>query len=180
VFTYLKWFFLVLGASSLVYAGFLMLTANHSIQQVVDIAALKAGTKVIKPDMSEYDGDTLIWRLKAEAAQDKEKILLLEQPRLDMVLESGEVVPVRAFQGIYNKEKQKIHLKGDVLVGYQAWDLSSETMDYFQTQGELIAPEAFVLKQDGITITGKDLRVLRESGRLKVLQGVHMDIEEAP
>jgi len=155
-----------------------MLTAKHSLQQIVDVAALKAGTKVIKPDMTEYDGDTLLWRLQAESAQDKEEELLLDQPRLEMTLDSGEIVPIRSYQGIYHKGQQKIHLKGDVVVRYQAWDLSSESMDYFQTQGELVADEDFVLKQDGITITGKDLRVFKEGGRLKVLQGVHMDIEE--
>jgi len=178
MFSYLKWFFLALGVSSVVYTGFLMLTAKHSIQQIVDVAALKAGTKVIKPDMTEYDGETLVWRLQAESAQDKEEVLLLDQPRLEMALDTGEVVPVRSIQGVYHKAQQKINLKGDVIVKYQTWDLSSESMDYFQTQGELVAAEDFILKQDGITITGKDLRVLKESGRLKVLQGVHMDIEE--
>ncbi|MDX8381025.1 MAG: LPS export ABC transporter periplasmic protein LptC [Ghiorsea sp.] len=179
MFTYLKWFFLALGVCSVAYTGFLMLTAKHNIQQIVDVAALKAGTKVIKPDMTEYDGDTLVWRLQADAAQDKEEVLLLDQPRLEMVLDNGEHVPIRSFQGVYHKEQQKIHLKGDVVVRYQAWDLSSASMDYFQTQGELVAAEDFVLKQDGIRITGKDLRVLKEGGRLKVLQGVHMDIEES-
>jgi len=164
----------------MVYAGFLMLTAKPGIKQVIDAVALQAGTKVIKPDMTEYDGDKLVWRLQAESAQDKDNELQLEQPNMDIVMHDGEIVPVQARTGVYEKAAEKVHLQGDVQVGYQAWDLSTESLDYFQGKGELVIPGHFKLKQDGMLITGKDMRIFQESGQLKVLQGVKMRIEEAP
>ncbi|MDQ6983921.1 MAG: LPS export ABC transporter periplasmic protein LptC, partial [Ghiorsea sp.] len=135
---------------------------------------------ITNPDMTEYDGDKLVWRLQAETAQEKGDMVNLVQPRLQMVLASGEVVPVQAKYGVYEKAKQKVALTGDVVVNYQAWKLTSPNMDYFQAKGELIAPNHFVLVQGGIKVTGKDMRIFRESGRLEVLQGVRMQIEESP
>ncbi len=178
--TYVKWASLALSVAGVMYAGFLMLTSDPNIKQVVDAVALKAGTKVIKPDMTEYDGDTLVWRLQADSAQDQEKELLLDKPNMDIMMHNGEVVPVQAVSGVYEKAAEKVHLQGDVRVGYQAWDLSSESLDYFQGKGELVIPGDFELKQDGMLITGKDMRIFQESGQLQVLQGVKMRIEEAP
>jgi hypothetical protein len=64
-------------------------------------------------------------------------------------------------------------------VGYQEWDLSSEKLDFFSAKDEVIVPEAFVLEKTGMMITGKNMRIFRETGRLQVLQGVHMRIEES-
>jgi LPS export ABC transporter protein LptC len=180
VLTYVKWAFLALSVSSVVYAGVLMLTPQPSIKQVMDAVALQAGTKVIKPDMTEYDGDKLVWRLQADSAQDKENILQLEKPNMHIVMDDGVEVPVQALSGIYHKSENKVHLQDDVQVSYQAWDLSTSSLDYFQAKGELVIPGTFALKQEGILITGKDMRIFQDSGKLKVLQGVKMRIEEAP
>jgi len=178
--TYIKWAFLALGVSSVLYTVVLILGSKPGIKQVLDVAALQAGSKITNPDMTEYDGDKLVWRLQAETAQEQGDMVNLVQPRLQMVLASGEVVPVQAKYGVYEKGKQKVALTGDVVVNYQAWKLTSPNMDYFQAKGELIAPNDFVLLQDGIKVTGKDMRIFRESGRLEVLQGVRMQIEESP
>ncbi len=158
----------------------LILNANPSIKQAVDVAALQAGSKITNPDMTEYDGDKLVWRLQAETAQEQGNEVNLEQPRLQMVLDNGEVVPVRAKSGKYEQNKQKVVLIGDVVVDYQAWELKTSNIDYFQAMGELVAPQDFVLTQKGIIISGKDMRIYRADGRLEVLQGVRMIIEESP
>lgn len=178
--TYVKWAFLALGVSSVLYTVVLILNANPSIKQVMDVAALQAGSKITNPDMTEYNGDTLLWRLQAETAQEQGNTVNLVQPRLQVVLASGEIVPVQAKFGVYEKDQQMVHLTGDAVVQYQAWTLSSPSIDYLQTKGELVAPQDFVLVQDGIKVTGKHLRIFRDSGRLEVLQGVHMQIEELP
>ena len=180
VLTYVKWASLALGVGSVIYAGFLMLTSDPTIKQAVDVAALKAGTKVIKPDMTEYDGDKLVWRLQADTAQDKAQALLLDKPKMDIVMRDGEIVPVQAVSGVYQKGAKKVNLQGDVRVGYQTWRLSSDNLYYFQARGELVIPGNFELKQEGIVITGKHMRVFQASGKLEVLQGVNMRIEEAP
>ena len=176
--TYIKWAFLALGVSSVLYTVVLILGAKPSIQQAMDVAALQAGSKITNPDMTEYDGDKLVWRLKAETAQEQGDVVNLVQPRLQMVLKRGGIVPIQAKYGEYHKNKQVVFLKGAVVVAYQDWDLSSENMFYTQRNGELIAPQDFILKQEGMTVTGKDLHVFRDTGKVQVMQGVHMKIEE--
>ena len=178
--TYLKWLFLGLSVSSIVYAGFLMVTAKHSIDEILDAAALKAGTVIDNPDMTEYDGEQLVWHLQADSAREQGPNVSLENPMIDMFTEQGENIPIQAKFGRYNKQKQVIHFKGQVTVGFKAWDLSSEKLDFFKAKDEVVIPEAFVLQQDGITITGKDMRIYRKDARIEVLQGVHMIIEESP
>ncbi len=170
--------FVSLSVGSVLYTGFLMLTSKQDIKQIVDVAMLQTGTKVTNADMTEYDGDQLVWRLKADTAQDKGGEVELESPLLTMVLSNGEAMPIQAQQGKYYKTKQVVHLLGHVVVDYQSWKLSSAQMNYVQKTGELIVPHDFVLTQNGITVTGKDLHVFREAGKLQVMQGVHMRIEE--
>ena len=153
--------------------------SKPGIKQVADVVALQAGSKVVNPDMTEYDGDQLVWRLKADTAQEQGEAVLLEQPRLSMVLNTGEHLPIQAVQGEFHKDKQVVFLHGDVLVDYQNWNLSSDYMFYTQRNGELIAPKKFILKQNGIMVTGTDLHVFRDEGKVQVMQGVHMRIEEA-
>ncbi len=154
--------------------------SKPSIKQVADIATLQTGSKVVNADMTEYDGDQLVWRLKADTAQDKGDTFELERPRLIMVLNNGEEMPIQAKQGKYHKTKKVIHFNGSAMVNYQAWKLTSQAMAYTQRTGELIVPEDFRLTQEGITVIGKDLHVFRDSGILQVMEGVHMHIEEAP
>ena len=176
--SFLKWLFVSLSVGSVLYTGFLMVTAKQSLKQIVDVATLQTGTKVTNPDMTEYDGEQLVWRLKAATAQDKGDVVELEAPLLTMVLSNGEAMPIQAKQGKYYKDKQTVHLQGNVVVGYQGWKLSSALMDYIQKTGELIVPQDFVLMQDGMIVTGTDLHVFRDAGKLQVMQGVHMSIEE--
>ncbi|MDQ7003912.1 MAG: LPS export ABC transporter periplasmic protein LptC [Ghiorsea sp.] len=179
-FTYLKWAFFMLAISSVLYTVVLLLSGKPGLQQAVDLAALKAGSTITNPDITEYDGDKLVWRLQADTAQEQGEVVNLVRPRLQMVLASGEIVPVLAKHGVYDEHQQKVTLTGDVVAHYQAWTLTSSHMNYIQNKGELIVPNHFVLVEEGIRVTGKDMRIYRDSGRLEVLQGVHMKIEESP
>lgn len=176
--TGLKWAFLALSIGSVVYAGYLMLTAKHGIEQIINAVAIQVGTTVANPDMTEYDGDRLVWRLQADSAKEQETKVLLKNPVIDLFAENGDKMPIRAHQGIYDKTNKVMHFKGNVLAGYQTWDLSSETLDYFDEKGEVIVADTFVLKQEGMRISGKDLRIFRTEEKVQVLQGVHMSIEE--
>lgn len=176
--TGLKWFFLALSIGSVIYAGYLMLTAKHGIEQIIDAVGIQVGTTVANPDMTEYDGDRLVWRLQADSAKEQDTKVLLVNPVIDLFDESGDKMPIQANSGSYDKTNKIMHFEGNVLAGYQAWDLSSDMLDFFDEKGEVIVPDAFVLQQDGMTISGKDMRIFHNTGKLQVLKGVHMSIEE--
>jgi len=178
--TIVKWFFFVLSVASVLYAGLLLVLSEPNIKQATDLAALQAGVKVVNPDMTEYDGEQQVWRLKAKIAEEHGDVVKLDSPHLTMLLDTGQTMPVRAAYGEYHQKKQVIFLQGSVVVRYQEWDLSSEEMFYRQKTGELIAPKDFVLQQEGMVVTGRDLHIFRHDGKVQVLQGVHMNIDELP
>lgn len=174
----LKWSFAVLSVASVVVAVYLMLTVNHHVQQLIDVASIRAGNTIINPDVQEYEGDMLSWRLQAATAHEQESVLVLKNPTIDLYTEQRESIPIQALDGYYDKEKGYIHLEGDVVVGYQDWILSSDTLDFYQAEDEVHIIEDFILRQEGMEVTGKYMKLMRVTGKIQVLEGVHMVIEE--
>jgi len=178
VLTGLKWSFVALSVASLLLAAYFILTAKHSIQEVLDVAAIQSGSRVTNPDIKAYQGDSLNWRLQAKSAVEKKNILLLEQPLIDLYTVSRQVIPIQGDTGDYDKKRGVVHLKGSVSVFYHGWDLRSETLYVYQKKNVLYIPDAFVMKKEGMVMTGKNMRVWQEQGRVVVQGGVHMEIEE--
>ena len=161
-------------------AAYFMVTAKHSIQEVLDAAAIQAGSKINNPDIKEYEGDNLSWRLQATSAQEQSNIVVLIEPKIDLYTEKREVIPIQSLTGEYNRKKEWMHFEGQVQAKYQGWTLNSEQLDYDKTREEIKINVAFVMFQKGMVITGKDMRIFKQSGRVQVLQGVKMKIEEKP
>lgn len=176
--TRLKWSFVGLSIGSVFFAIYFILTAKHSIQEVLDIAAIQSGSRVTNPDIKSYQGDSLSWRLQAKSAVEKGNTLLLEQPFIDLYTASRQVIPVKGDTGDYNKKTAVVHLQGAVSVQYQGWDLTSERLYFYQKKNVLHIPDAFQMSKQGMFISGKNMRILQEQGRVSVRDGVHMAIEE--
>ena len=155
-----------------------MLTAKHSIQEVMNAAAIQAGTKIDNPDIKEYEGDNLSWRLQAETAQEKDEIIILQKPVVDMYTKKRELIPIQSEYGQYNKKTGHLHFEGDVKAKYQGWHLSSDKLDYFKLKDEVQIVDDFTMFQEGMNIQGKNMYIFKKTGRVKVLQGVRMRIEE--
>ncbi len=141
------------------------------------MATISVGTTITHPDIKEYEGDTLRWRIKAEQAREKGNLVLLEKPAIDLFSDQRKHIPIQAEQGEYDKKAQQIHLRGDVIVSFGKWTLSSELLDYELTKGEIKAVEPFVLQTKGVRVTGKDMTIFKNTERVRVLKGVHMVLE---
>jgi len=178
VLSVLKWIFFSVSVGSVFLAAFFMLTAEHSIQEVLDAAAIQAGSRVDHPDIKAYDNNQLSWRLQAKSAQEKGDILVLERPFIDLYTQEREVIPMQAKNGKYDKKKGLVHMKGKVVVGYQDWILRSETLYYQQKKDEIHVPGAFTMRKPDVNISGKNMRVSQKKGRLSIIEGVHMVINE--
>ncbi|MDQ7058265.1 MAG: LPS export ABC transporter periplasmic protein LptC [Ghiorsea sp.] len=167
-----------LSIGSVLFAIYFILTAKHSLQEVLDVAAIQSGSRVTNPDIKSYQGDSLSWRLQAKSAVEKGNTLLLEQPLIDLYTTSRQVIPVKGDRGDYNKKKAIVYLQGAVSVQYQGWDLTSERLYFYQKKNVLHIPDTFEMSKEGIFISGKNMRVWQEQGRVSVQDGVHMAIEE--
>jgi len=178
VLTWLKWSFVALSVGSTLLAAYFMLTAKHTIQEVLDVAAIQSGSRVTNPDIKSYQGDSLNWRLQAKSAVEKGNMLLLEQPLIDLYTASRQVVPIQGETGNYDKKKGVVLLSGAVLAIYQGWKLRSEQLYFYQNKNMLHIPDTFQMIKEGMLVTGKNMRVWQEQGRVSVRGGVHMEIEE--
>lgn len=159
-------------------AGYFMLTAKHAIKQALDVIAIQAGSNIENPDIKEYDGDHLSWRLQAETAQEQNGVVTLEKPVIDIYTEGRKHIPIQALHGKYDKNTNIIHLSGQVKLTYQSWKLNSKKLDLFQARDEIQVVDSFVMQQVGMKISGKDMRIFRKKGKIEVLQGIFMEIEE--
>lgn len=157
-----------------------MLTAKHTLQEVADAVALQVGSSITKPDITEYDGERLVWRLQAESAQEEKNVVRLEQPRLVLHNKKDEKMPLQASQAWYDKQAKTVLFEGDVIMGYVGWTLTTQRMTYDETSDMLMVNGRFKLVQDGMNIRGKKMSISRQTGILKVMQGVHMDIAQTP
>lgn len=161
----------------MIVAALLMLANRKEIKQAADIAAISSGTTITNPDIKEYEGETLRWRIRAKQAQEKNSVVMLQSPVIDLFSDHGKLIPIQAEQGRYHKKEQQIHLSGNVVVNFDRWTLSSELLDYDQVKEEIKAVEPFILKTQDIKVTGKDMTIFKRTERVQVLKGVHMVME---
>ncbi|MDX8382836.1 MAG: LPS export ABC transporter periplasmic protein LptC [Ghiorsea sp.] len=178
--TWLKWSCLGLSVASVLLAIFLMMTAKHSLQDLVNVVALQSGASIEKPNITKYDGEDLVWRLQAECAVEEKGYVDLEQPNIDWYTQTREMMFLSAAHGQYHKQDKKMLFKGEVVLLFQGWTLHSESALFDENTSVLDIASSFEMKKDGIAIKGKKMLLSRDNGRVKVMQGVRMMIEQAP
>ncbi len=176
--TWLKWSCLLLSIGSLVVAVWLMLgSSKGAIQQLMDSAAIMTGTSIKHLDMSEYKGDRLLWHLQADNAVEEGQQVLLRFPVLDLYSTQGELMPIRAHTGVYDKQVHVMHFEGEVQVNYLQWSLTSETLDFYEEKDEIHVLSDFILQEDGVVISGQNMKVSRPTGMIQVFDGVRFQME---
>lgn len=174
-----KWVFLGVSVVSVAVAVFYAAIATHKLDEIMRAVALQLGTTIANPDISSYEGETLVWRLRAESAVEHEDQVILQQPNIDMYLHNSEHMPAQADQGVYDKKAKHMQLSGDVKTQYQTWNLDSQTLSFYEDQDEVRIDDAFKLMQDGVLIEGKHMKISRQDGRIQVFRGVQMTLEQA-
>jgi len=176
----LKWLLLSFSVLSVLVALYFTVSAKHSLEEVMQVAALKAGTTIANPDISSLEGEVLVWRLQADSATEQGSTVALIEPRVDLYLKNQEHMPIAASSGVYDKDKKHVLLKGDVKTTYQAWQLFSQSLDFFEEKDAVFIDDSFKLMQDGVLIEGKKLQISRQDGTIRVFKGVHMELEQNP
>jgi len=169
----LKWGSLTVSIGSVVVAAVLMWLHSETgvvspDEQQAQDQSNKPQTKVEKALIVERKGERIIWRLQADEANQHLQSMELKQPKLEMFTESGEVVPIRGRSASFEPLKRNIHFKGDVVVNYQEWVLTSQELRYESGLDQVRIPGRFKAQKPGITLHGRGLRVDRKSQRLTV------------
>ena len=172
--TPVKWASLAVSIGSMVLAVVLMVFGDHGAQ-LVQITSPVGGTKVEKPLIIERKGKRIIWRLKAQKAEQQLKGgLRLTRPTLELFTDAGEKITISGAWANFDPLHRNIVFHQQVVALYQQWRLSCDTLAYVSSKDEITVPGAFVAIGDKITIKGTGLRADRHSQRLWVEHGVNI------
>ncbi|HXH65383.1 MAG TPA: LPS export ABC transporter periplasmic protein LptC [Mariprofundaceae bacterium] len=175
--TWVKWISLSVSIGSIGLAIALMAFRDHGMRQTQTPGPEKGGqTRVEKPLIVERKGDRLVWRLKADKAEQQlQGTLLLTRPVLEMFTDNGEVVTVSGARARFDPLRRNIAFDSQVKVAYQQWRLTSDSLVYVSSKDELTIPGEFVASSDKIVARGKGLRVQRDSQQLWVDHGIRIE-----
>lgn len=170
----LKWASLGISIGSMLLAVGLMVFGGHGAPLLV-ITSPNSGTKVDKPLIVERKGKRILWRLRADKAEQKLKTgLRLTRPTLELFTDAGEKVTISGAWASFDPLHRNIVFHQKVVALYQQWRLTCDTLAYDSGKDEVTVPGPFVATGDKTTIRGRGLRADRQSQRLWVDHGVHI------
>jgi hypothetical protein len=176
--TWVKWASLLISVGSIVLAIALMVFMDHGahLKRASGPEAGGQQTRVDKPLIVERKGDHLVWRLKADKAEQQlQGKLLLTKPVLELFTDQGQMVKVSGAKARFDQLHRDIAFDTQVKVTYQQWKLTSNSLIYVSSKDELTVPGPFVATGDKIVAKGKGLRVQRETQQLWVDHGIHIE-----
>ena len=175
--TWVKWSSLAISIGSIGLAVALMTFSDHGAHLMRVSGPENGGqTRVEKPLIVERKGDRLVWRLKADKAEQQLRgNLLLTKPVLEMFTDNGDVVTVSGARARFDPIRRNIAFDSQVKVTYKQWQLTSDSLIYVSGKDELTVPGAFVATGNKVVARGRGLRVSRDTQQLWVDHGIHIE-----
>ncbi|MDQ6991787.1 MAG: LPS export ABC transporter periplasmic protein LptC [Mariprofundaceae bacterium] len=176
----LKWIFLAISLISLLVAGVLMWLEGQSNTHVSQTSKTEAtstheaGTQVESPWMVERKGDHVLWRLKANHAEENLTNVHFTQPFLELFNKKNEKMTIKAQQATLNTLSRNVHFQGNVVVHFQTWTLLSDTLDAENSSGDILVPQHFIAHNPTSSIKGRGLRIHHESHEMWIQHDVWM------
>ncbi|MDQ6973681.1 MAG: LPS export ABC transporter periplasmic protein LptC [Mariprofundaceae bacterium] len=175
----LKWSCLAISFISLLIAGGLMWVdqeTNVNLPQAVHKKNTggEAGTQVESPWMVERKGKRVLWRLKARHAEQGLTQMDFTHPYLELFNEKNEKITVQAQQASLNTLNRDVHFQGKVVVHFQTWTLTSNTLDVEHSSGDILVPEHFIAHNPTTILKGRGLRVQHEKQAMWIQHDVWM------
>lgn len=135
-----------------------------------------ASTHVDKPLIVERKAGHVIWRLKADKAEQQlTGTMHLLQPELELFTESGKSIPVTGKQAWFTPLSKQVRFKGDVKVRYGEWRLYSDSLRYEHQKDIIVIPGAFRIKGKTTRIRGRNLTAWRAVQHVRVEDGVWIE-----
>jgi len=169
--TGIKWALLAMMIGSGVLALVLILQAGNEKQLSVDNSemAKTQQAQVDKPLMIERKAGKMIWRLKAQKAEQELKgSMHLIAPELELFSEDGQRIPITGREAWFNPLSKAIHFKGDVVAHYDEWVLYSEDVSYDHGSDTVQIPGAFRIEGKLTRARGRGLTAWRADHHVRV------------
>ena len=171
----IKWALLALLLGSATTAVVLMVRAGDvkKVQTAKKAATKEQQAHVDKPLVIERKAGKMIWRLKAQKAeQESGGSMHLYSPQLELFTDKGARVPITGSEAWFNPLKKAIHFKGDVVAHYGEWTLYADDVTYDQATDTMHVPGDFRIESALTRTRGQGLTVWRDEQRLHVEHAV--------
>jgi len=169
--TGIKWVFLALMLGAAVATIILVLRAGSGKQLQVDTseAAKSQQAHVDKPLIIERKAGKMIWRLKAQKAeQELDGDMHLIDPELELFSEDDRRIPITGREAWFNPLSKSIKFKGGVVAKYDEWTLYSEDVSYEQASDTVIIPGDFRIEGKLTKARGRGLTAWRSDHHVRV------------
>ncbi|OIO69576.1 MAG: hypothetical protein COW19_06740 [Zetaproteobacteria bacterium CG12_big_fil_rev_8_21_14_0_65_55_1124] len=176
--TSIKWAFLALMLGSVVVAVFFVLQAGGEKQLQVDSSeAVKSQqAHVDKPLIIERKAGKMIWRLKAQKAeQELSGSMHLIEPELELFSEDDKRIPITGREAWFNPLTKAINFKGDVVAEYDEWTLYAEDVSYAQAGDTVNIPGDFRIESKQTKGRGRGMTVWRSEHHVQVGSAVWIE-----
>lgn len=172
----LKWGCLILAFSSVGLAIWFVWQNTTLLLQTGDESEQHTAKEIAidTPLIVERDGDRIIWRLKAETAQQRPSGMHLKNPELELFTGRGEVVIIRSDMAVFNPLKRNIDFRHHVKTKYQNWLLTSERLLYLSQKDMVLVPDYFEINGPDAHISGRGLRADRKTEKVRIDHDVHV------
>lgn len=157
----LKWGCLGISFASLLVAAVLMWSHQQANSELTETVGAKgdAGTNVEDPWMVERKGKRVLWRLKANDAQQGLTTMHFTRPYLELFNENNEKMTVVGDQADVTLSSRDVHFQGHVVVHFQTWVLMSKSLDVEHESGDVLVQQWFTANSPTATIKGRGLRI---------------------
>ena len=153
---------MAIGVSAV--AVFLVLRAGDARQLQIDTSAAAKGQEahVDKPLIIERRAGKMIWRLKAQKAEQAERgSMHLLDPELELFSDEGKRIPITGREAWFNPLTKAINFKGHVVAHYDEWTLYAEDVRYDHASDTLHIPGDFRIESKLTRARGRGLTAWR-------------------
>lgn len=156
----------------------LMLRAGDAKQLRIDTSegAKTQQAQVDKPLIIERKAGKMIWRLKAQKAEQELKgSMHLLDPELELFSEDGKRIPITGREAWFNPLSKAIHFKGGVVAHYDEWILYSEDVSYDHAADTVLIPGDFRIEGKLTKARGRVMTVWRSDHHVHVEEAVWIE-----
>jgi lipopolysaccharide assembly outer membrane protein LptD (OstA) len=172
----IKWLSLCVSLGSVVIAVALMRMGGPEEITPAGVSDDKPQTRVESPVIVERKDGKVLWQLRAQQArQQLDGQMHLIRPRLILSTEGKREIPIESEHAWFDPLRRNIRFEGNVSIRYATWRIYSEKIFYSNSKNEVSIPGAFRFERQTMHGHGKNLRLLRTTERLIVMDGIWIE-----
>jgi len=176
IWPWLKWASLIISVGSIVVAILLMWLDSPQDIATQNNQTEKPQTRVEAPVIVERKDGNMIWQLRAlEANQQLDGQMNLVSPTLTLFTKSGDKVIINSKQAWFDPLQRDVRFQDDVIVDYEQWQLTTDTLSYISVTDVLHIPGTFSIKGGTVSARGRNMRLHRGSEQINVDEGIWIE-----